>query len=72
MYLSRVPFEDLGFPTDLSKTPSPEYTKEFLSFVPLVLVVWPALLGGFYLFSKRREQIEQEEEVNKNKKDTHK
>jgi Fe-S-cluster-containing dehydrogenase component len=59
LYISRVPFEDLGFPTGLGETPFPEFTKEFLSFVPLVLVVWPALLGGFYLFSKRNEEDDQ-------------
>ncbi len=68
LYISSVPFEDLGFPTDLGITAFPEFTKEFLSFVPLVLVVWPALLGGFYLFSKRREEISKGE-VNPPKKE---
>jgi Fe-S-cluster-containing dehydrogenase component len=54
LYISGVPFEELDFPADLGTTPYPEFTKEFLSFVPLVLVVWPALLGGFYLMSNRR------------------
>jgi len=54
LYISGVPFEELDFPTDLGTTPYPEFTKEFLSFVPLVLVVWPALLGGFYLMAGRR------------------
>lgn len=56
LYLSGVPFEELDFPTDLGTTPLPEFTREFLSFVPLVLVAWPTLLGGFYLFSNHREQ----------------
>ena len=60
LYISSVPFEELGFPCDLGTTPYPELTREFLSGVPLVLVAWPALLGGFYLFSKRREQIAKE------------
>lgn len=68
LYISSVPFEDLGFQTDLGITAFPEFTKEFLSFVPLVLVVWPALLGGFYLFSKRREEISKGE-VNPPKKE---
>lgn len=61
LYISGVPFDRLDFPMNLGTTPFPEYTMEFLSFVPLVLVVWPALLGGFHLFSKRREEIEKEE-----------
>ena len=64
LYISRVPFEELGFNTNLGKTPYPEFTREFLSTVPLVLVVWPALLGGFYLFSKRREEISKSEANN--------
>lgn len=68
LYISRVPFEDLGFPTDLGITPFPEFTKEFLSFVPLVLVVWPALLGGFYLVSKRREEVNQADKDSQEKK----
>lgn len=70
LYISKVPFEELGFPTDLGTTPYPEFTKEFLSFVPLVLVVWPALLGGFYLFSKRREEISRIEDNNQKKEDS--
>lgn len=57
LYISSVPFEQLDFPTDLGTTAYPEFTREFLSFVPLVLVAWPTLLGGFYLFSNRREQL---------------
>jgi len=69
LYISRVPFKELGYQTDLGETPFPEFTKEFLSFVPLVLVVWPALLGGFYLFSKRREKVNKTENTHSNEKD---
>jgi len=44
LYLSAVPFEQLGFRTDLGTTPYPEYTKEFLYGVPIVLLLWPAFL----------------------------
>lgn len=57
LYLSAVPFEKLGFQTDVGTKPYPEYTKGFLSMVPAVLVIWPALLGGFYAFTKRQEEI---------------
>ncbi|MFC1942896.1 4Fe-4S dicluster domain-containing protein [Chloroflexota bacterium] len=65
LYISSVPFKELGFPSDLETKPYPEYTREFLSDVPLILVACPALLGGFYLLSKRREQIQNE--TNKDK-----
>ena len=58
LYLSKVPFAELGFPTDLGTKPFPEYTWGFLSAVPVVFVVWPALLGGFYLFTKNRQPPE--------------
>jgi Fe-S-cluster-containing dehydrogenase component len=62
LYISGVPFEKLGFPMDLGTKPYPELTKGFLSMVPGVLVIWPALLGGFYMFTQHREQMDEEEE----------
>ena len=64
LYISGVPFEELDFPCDLGITPYPEFTREFLSAVPLILVIWPALLGGLYLFSKRREENTETESTN--------
>jgi len=69
LYISGVPFEQLDFPTNLGTTPLPEFTKEFLAAVPLVLVVWPALLGGFYVWTKRRERIAQAEATNSGEKE---
>lgn len=56
LYIAGVPFEELGLPGDVGTTPYPELTKDFLSMVPLVLVVWPALLGGFYTWTKGRQR----------------
>jgi len=44
--LSPVPFEELGFKTDLETKPYPELTKGFLYSVPSVFILWPALLMG--------------------------
>ncbi len=55
LYISAVPFEQLGFRTDLGTTPYPEYTKEFLYAVPLVLFGAPALLLGLNLLSGKEE-----------------
>jgi formate dehydrogenase iron-sulfur subunit len=46
IYLSAVPFDQIGFRTDLGNTPYPEYTKEFLYTVPMVLFGVPAFLLG--------------------------
>jgi len=54
LYLAPRPFDELGFRSDLDDRPYPEYTKGFLSAVPLVLTLWPALLIGSHAFSKRR------------------
>lgn len=51
LYLSAVPFEDIGFRTDLGTTPYPEYTRDFLYGVPLVLFGMPALLLGLRLLT---------------------
>ena len=52
LYLSAVPFEELGFRTDLGTTPYPEYTRDFLYGVPLVLFGLPALLLGLSLLAE--------------------
>jgi Fe-S-cluster-containing dehydrogenase component len=44
LYLSPVPFAELGFRTDLGSAALPETTRDFLTAVPMVLVVWPAMM----------------------------
>lgn len=44
MYLSAVPFEELGFRTDLGEESYPKATTNFLYSVPIVLTLWPAFL----------------------------
>jgi formate dehydrogenase iron-sulfur subunit len=46
LYLAGVPFEELGFRTDLGTIPYPEYTKTFLYSVPLALLLGPAFMLG--------------------------
>jgi formate dehydrogenase iron-sulfur subunit len=59
MYLSGVPFEEMGFDTDLGTQPIISYVKEFLTLVPMVLTIWPALFAGFYLLANRKEKTGQ-------------
>lgn len=60
MYISSVPFGDLGFPTNLPDNAMIEQTKGFLAAVPTVFIVWPALFGMCYAALKHREGIEEE------------
>ncbi|OGV73614.1 MAG: hypothetical protein A3K18_17655 [Lentisphaerae bacterium RIFOXYA12_64_32] len=46
LYLSSVPFEKLGFRTDLGTVSYPEYCREFLYAVPFILGIFPPLLLG--------------------------
>jgi hypothetical protein len=62
LYLSAVPFEQIGFRVDLGTTPYPEYTKNFLISVPLVLFGVPALLGGLSELSDRKKEVSETEE----------
>ncbi|OGQ00170.1 MAG: hypothetical protein A2Z40_05450 [Deltaproteobacteria bacterium RBG_19FT_COMBO_60_16] len=55
LYLSGVPFARLDFPSDLPDKPLVEQTKGFLSAVPLVLVLWPAVLGMAYAANRNKE-----------------
>ena len=57
LYVAGKPFEELGFRTDIGSIPYSELTKGFLSAVPLVLTISPALLMGAYAFTKRREEL---------------
>jgi len=63
LYISEVPFEYLGFPMDLGTKSYPELTRGFLSMISGALVIWPALLGGFYMFAKHREQKSVDKEI---------
>ncbi|MEA1948653.1 MAG: 4Fe-4S dicluster domain-containing protein [Thermodesulfobacteriota bacterium] len=57
LYLSGVPFKELGMREDLGVTPAPELTAGSLSTVPMVAGLWPVLLTGLYAVSKRKEKI---------------
>lgn len=56
LYLSAAPFEQLGFRTDLGTTPFPEFTKDFLYAVPIILTLWPPLLLAISRAKKGEEE----------------
>jgi Fe-S-cluster-containing dehydrogenase component len=64
LYITGAPFENVDLRTDLGVKPAPEFTSGALGFVPLIVGVWPALLGGIYLINQRRDKIASREKRN--------
>lgn len=62
MYLSSVPFDEVGFDTHLGTQPILSYVKDFLAIVPMVLCIWPALFTGFHLLARRKEARKSEDQ----------
>ena len=62
LYLSPVPFEELGFNTSLQNRPYPELTKGFLYSVPSIFILWPALLLGLHNSTKDNSKKPDEDE----------
>lgn len=65
MYLSSTDFEHVGFDTHLGNEPILSYVKEFLTVVPMVLTIWPALFAGFHLLATRKDTLKTEENSKK-------
>jgi formate dehydrogenase iron-sulfur subunit len=61
VYIGPMAFEKVDLPMDIGTTPLPAHTRDFLALVPLVLAVWPPLLGAFYLLCKRNRKQEHQE-----------
>jgi formate dehydrogenase iron-sulfur subunit len=57
LYLSAVPLEGLGLPTNLPHDALPMYTYRVLSEIPTVVTLGGALLGGIWWITKRREEV---------------
>jgi formate dehydrogenase iron-sulfur subunit len=55
LYLSSVPFEELGFNTNLQKASYPSLTKSFLYSVPAVDVLVPSVLLGIHAATKIKQ-----------------
>ena len=58
LYISPVPFEEIGFRMDLGTTPIPEYGENFLFAVKLFEIVgaWPLVFGAYYQISKEKKK----------------
>jgi Fe-S-cluster-containing dehydrogenase component len=57
LYLSAVPFDRLGFRTDIATTGYPTFAKEFLYAVPQVDVLAPLFLLGLARAAARKTQV---------------
>jgi Fe-S-cluster-containing dehydrogenase component len=61
LYLANVSFDQIGLPANLPHRPLIEETKGFLSAVPVVLTVWPALFSMMYAAVRHRDKVYEEE-----------
>jgi formate dehydrogenase iron-sulfur subunit len=61
LYISAVPFEELGFPTNVGTRPYPEYTEMALDSVPPMIVGGGTVLAGLYLLWKRKAEVAEKE-----------
>jgi len=61
LYLSPVPFEQIGFRTDLGNVAYPLLTQDFLYGVPIVLTLWPAFLLALSNATKSKSESEETE-----------
>ncbi len=59
LYLSGVPFEQIGFKTELQNRAYPQLTWDILSKLPNVVAVGGVLLGGIWWISGRRNTLDQ-------------
>lgn len=62
LYLSAVPFNQIGFRTDLGTTPYPEYTREFLISIPLIEFGVPAFLLALNTLTDRKDELRKDDE----------
>ena len=70
LYLSPIPFEELGFNTHLLQTALPNFTYEALSKIPTLVSVGGVLLTGFYWLTNRKNEIAREKFLEKTKSQT--
>jgi formate dehydrogenase iron-sulfur subunit len=58
MYLAAVPFDQIGFRTDLGHESVPALTQNFLYSVPVVFLLWPAFLNGMRYTKSNEESVQ--------------
>jgi len=68
LYISGVPFEQLGFPMNLPKRPLIELTAGYTSTVPVIFTVFPAIFGLVYAATKKKDDGHSESQGEKEDK----
>ena len=58
IYISDVPFEDLGFRTNVSEQSIPSLTWDVLKYTPFIFLGWGAILAALKIYTKRRDEVE--------------
>ena len=67
LYISKVPFEKLGFVTTLGYEPLPRKTWNVLSKLPDVVSIGGVMLAGIWWMTKRRDEVKAYEDAQKKK-----
>ena len=62
LYLSAVPFEELGFSVSLQTESYPALSRGFLYSVPAIFVLWPAMLLGLREATKNNQNKSESDE----------
>lgn len=71
MFISNVPFEELGFPMNVPKNPIPELSWRVLSQIPKYSVAAGVVLFGINWITKRRTEVARFEAEEKRKQELH-
>lgn len=58
MYISGVPFEELGFNTEVMSKSATDYTWKYISKAPILAVALPVTFAALYVYTKRRSESE--------------
>jgi formate dehydrogenase iron-sulfur subunit len=72
LMLSSVPFEEFGFPAELTRDPLPLFTYRVLSRIPDFVPLGGILLGGVWWITHRREEVATAEAKEKAEKEARK
>ena len=65
LYISDVPFEKLALQGGVPEKPYPELVSGALAAPAFVMTLWPPLLMGLYTFSRRRDEVAEQEGAGK-------
>jgi Fe-S-cluster-containing dehydrogenase component len=71
LYISDVPFEKLALRTGMPDARYPGLVAGALGAPPFVMTLWPPLLMGLYMFSKRRDEVASEADHPEKKEESH-